>query len=335
MLVAVSGCFLTNSFDGLECEGAACVADAGGDALGAGDVVRIVDPGPDASAPARPPSCEGLPATCGSTNDCCEVRAVAGGTFARNGDAKLPATVTGFGLDRYEITVGRFRAFVRAGRGTQALPPSAGDGANAKIPGSGWTDAFTSSLVADAVALTASLKCDATYQTWTDEPGPSETRPINCLSWFEAFAFCIWDGGRLPTELEWGYAAAGGNIQRQFPWGNTFDPARVNYECTGDGSDAGVCGLADILAVGAKSPGGDGVWGQSDLVGNVSEWVLDYEAPQPTECVDCANLDGGAQRIVRGGSFAATSPYVRSTSRSTVALKLRGGTIGARCARAL
>ena len=56
------------------------------------------------------------------------------------------------------------------------------------------------------------LKCYPGYQTWLDTPGTptEEDYPINCIDWYEAFAFCIWDGGYLPTEAEWGYAAAGG-----------------------------------------------------------------------------------------------------------------------------
>jgi formylglycine-generating enzyme required for sulfatase activity len=48
-----------------------------------------------------------------------------------------PATVADFYLDKYEITVGRFRQFVNAGMGTQASPPAAGAGAHSLITGSG------------------------------------------------------------------------------------------------------------------------------------------------------------------------------------------------------
>src|SRR5689334_21712444 len=95
------------------------------------------------------PSCAGLPATCGPSGneDCCESLLVPGGTFARSYDGvdyldrSYPATVSDFYLDKYEITVGRFRAFVNAGMGTQASPPADGAGAHPKIPGSGWSSA--------------------------------------------------------------------------------------------------------------------------------------------------------------------------------------------------
>ena len=44
---------------------------------------------------------------------------------------------------------------------------------------------------------------------------------MNCVNWFEAYAFCIWDGGFLPSDTEWEYAAAGGSLQREYPWGST------------------------------------------------------------------------------------------------------------------
>jgi hypothetical protein len=92
----------------------------------------------------RPASCAGLTATCGPSNEsCCKSLLVPGGTYYRsyNGvdftDKSYPATVADFYLDKYEITVGRFRQFVNAGMGTQANPPAAGAGANPLIAGLG------------------------------------------------------------------------------------------------------------------------------------------------------------------------------------------------------
>ncbi|MCX5746586.1 MAG: hypothetical protein NT062_29265, partial [Proteobacteria bacterium] len=86
-----------------------------------------------------PVSCGTLASTCGptGTSPCCESPVVTGGTYARSydvsSDGMYPdpsygATVSTFRLDKYEVTVGRFRQFVAAGQGTQANPPLANAG---------------------------------------------------------------------------------------------------------------------------------------------------------------------------------------------------------------
>lgn len=245
-------------------------------------------------------------------------------------------------LDRYEITVGRFRAFVNAGRGTRLQPPDPASGSHPRLAGSGWNAAWISELPATTAALTASLKCDPTFQTWTDAPGANETRPLNCLSWYEAFAFCIWDGGYLPTEAEWNAAAAGGSEQRAYPWSSpaaslAVDRSRASYgdnfgtDCSGDGQRG--CAVTDLVPVGSL-PAGDGRWGHSDLAGNLWEWTLDrWAEPYPAPCNDCAQLADGDQRVLRGGSFFGDELFLRSAGRDSYLPFNRLISIGARCAR--
>jgi formylglycine-generating enzyme required for sulfatase activity len=124
------------------------------------------------------------------------------------------------------------------------------------------------------------LSCVANqHPTWTDEPGFNELQPINCVSWYEAFAFCVWDGGLLPTEAQWQYATVGGAQARTYAWGNTPPTASfVAYDCLFAGTDT--CTVDDIPEVGTH-PDGDGRYNHSDLVGSVYEWTLDWYAPYP------------------------------------------------------
>jgi formylglycine-generating enzyme len=316
--------------------------DGGPDGAATGD-------GGTGSGPAA--SCVGLPAACGAAGDdnCCTSPQVTGGTYYRgndvagdpnSGDQTAPATVGSFRLDKYEVTVGRFRAFVQAGMGTQSSPPAAGAGAHARIAGSGWDASWNPRLAADRAALLAALKCHATYQTWTDAPGANEARPMNCVSWYEASAFCAWDGGYLPTDAEWNYAAAGGDQQRAFPWSSppsslTVDGTYASYlngtNCVGDGMPG--CALTDLVLVGTK-PGGNGRWGQADLVGNVAEWTLDWFSLYPMPCTDCANLELASDRVLHGGNFGQPVFYMRMRSRSPMAPHNRSAGVGVRCARA-
>jgi formylglycine-generating enzyme required for sulfatase activity len=265
---------------------------------------------------------------------CCASTVVPGGTYNRSNDANYPATVSDFRLDRFEVTVGRFRAFVEAYPGSK---PAAGAGAHPLITGSGWDTAWdgadggsSGELPADKDALIAAVKCSSQYQTSTDTPAGNENLPMNCMTWYEAFAFCVWDGGRLPTEAEWNYAAAGGAEQRVYPWS-------IPANSTTIGSTYAVYNGASIGIVGSK-PAGDGKWGQADLSGNLWEWNLDwYKSPYPTftiPCDNCANIQDASYRVIRGGGWSDTAPGSLSSGvRGNVDPPGRGYFIGARCAR--
>jgi len=294
-------------------------------------------------------SCGSLPATCGpmGNESCCAAPLVSGGTFYRVYDVAAdmkfpdmiyPATVSTFRLDRYEVTVGRFRQFVAAGLGTMANPPVAGAGGrrlNGMENQAGWDPAWNSRLAADAAALEVALKCNG-FKTWTDAAAANENRPIVCITWYEAMAFCAWDGGFLPTLAESMYAASGGTEQRAYPWSSppgstTIDCGLTNYGSFMPPTTECVFGSS---SVGAESPAGDGRWGQADLSGNVGEYVVDAQVtPLPTPCVDCVSLSSSTLRVVHGGSFIDLEDSERSATYGL------GGTgrfdyEGFRCARA-
>jgi formylglycine-generating enzyme len=244
------------------------------------------------------PHCDQVESSCGPERDesCCAAGEVKGGLFERRNDKAYQAAVSDFTLDRFEVTVGRFRQFVESYPGNK---PKEGAGAHPRHEGSGWSAAWDAELPADRAALEAELGCDAVFRTWADGKD-NETLPINCVSWYVAFAFCAWDEGRLPTEVEWNYAASGGNQQRTYPWGDDAPTLELaNFGCD---TTMGGCG---INFVGSKSPGGDANWGQADVSGNIAEWLLDYHDVLPTTCDNCADLtDGNLGRVTRGGDFS-------------------------------
>jgi sulfatase modifying factor 1 len=145
-------------------------------------------------------------------------------------------------------------------------------------PGSGYESGWLTGFDRNVAPTEANLASDPDYATRTSTPGSRENLPINCVNWYEAYAFCIWDGGFLPSEAEWEYAAAGGSEQREYPWGSAA-PATANqyaiYGCYYNPDDAGLCtGVANIAPVGTATLGA-GRWGQLDLAGDEYQWNLD------------------------------------------------------------
>jgi formylglycine-generating enzyme len=283
--------------------------------------------GSDVTEPSAPPSCADLPSSCGSDQSasCCAASVVPGGTYNRSNLPSAPATVSAFALDEFEISVGRVRNFVHAYSQTMT-PAGSGKNPGDARPDPGWSPTWNAKLPATAALLSAALSCP--NGTFTASAGANENLPATCLSWYEAYAFCIWDGGRLPTEAEWNYAAAAGSEERVHPWGGAIPDDSFAVFCPGS------CGK--VQAVGSK-PAGNGKWGHADLVGNAWEWNLDAFANPYAQasCVDCANTSAAstAQRTFRGGSAGNDASYLLSSTRSSRDPSDHNGFVGARCAR--
>lgn len=318
------------------------VCEAGDDACNANQPQRCVDGAwasdgascggyCDAGDCKMPQSCPTFGAEqvkCG-TESCCKSKLVPGGTFKRGfdevdySDPNFPATVSPFLLDKFEVNVGRFRRFVTA---FDEVAPSLGDGKSPHIVGDkGWTANLE--LPEDRAALIAELNCGPAA-TWSDDDTENNSLPINCVRFAVAYAFCIWDGGRLPTEAEWNFAASGGEQQRAYPWPppEGEDPITPAY-ASWDGADPGP------LPVGSK-PLGDARWGQADMASNVREWVLDYYREEyPMPCVDCVHSTAEIDRVLRGGAWSLPQDALLSAGRSSLEPGEIRPTTGFRCAR--
>ena len=295
---------------------------------------------------------------CGATGEnCCTSLQVSGGIYYRSyyssGGAPIdeadPAIVSGFRLDKYVVTVGRFRQFVNAlspSDGGTGWLPSAGSGKHTHLNGGSGLNATSGGyevgwLATDdgsIISPNADPNCDVLgpYTTWTPSPSSNESLPMKCANWFDAYAFCIWDGGFLPSEAEWEYAAAGGSQQLEFPWGATSpgaDNQYAIYACNYSNASAligGVGGVSCNAPVGTPTLGA-GYWGQLDLVGETFVWNLDWYDAYANPCTDCADVSAASLRVVRGGdSFDNQSPLLPPGryARNPVA------GYGIRCARA-
>jgi len=133
----------------------------------------------------------------------------------------------------------------------------------------------------------------------------------------------------LPTEAEWELAAAGGDSNWLYPWGDTAPSSDLaNYSDTDNST------LVDVFS----KPSGAGRWGHEGLAGSVWEWALDlhddaWYGGSGSDCDDCANVTGDEARVMRGGDFQYGAQNLRAAERfpGTAAAYWLGS--GIRCAR--
>jgi formylglycine-generating enzyme required for sulfatase activity/tetratricopeptide (TPR) repeat protein len=189
---------------------------------------------------------------------------------------RFQTSVASFCLDSTEVTVGAYAECVRAGTCTAAA--------------SGTT-------------------------TCNGRHADRLTHPINCVSGEQAVAYCASRGERLPTEIEWEYAARGGPKQLKYPWG--------------DGSPDGRACWKNRMSCPVKTyPAG--AFGLFDMTGNVWEWTSSDYSPYPFP----ARPGEVHQKVYRGGSWSRRfEKWMHVGLRNRWSPKEHGAHLGFRCAR--
>ncbi|MEM6454193.1 MAG: formylglycine-generating enzyme family protein, partial [Acidobacteriota bacterium] len=170
----------------------------------------------------------------------------------------------------------------------------------------------------------------AAPEFWEDAQLNGDPQPVVGVSWHDAQAYCAWAGLQLASEAQW-EAAARGDDQREYPWGNDAPTkALANFGETGVGRTTPV----------GSYPQGAGPFGTLDQAGNVWEWCADAwsdhayrHRDRKKNPVHQAGDDEAAVRLVRGGAWddwaedlraAYRNGYVADNRRDDVGFRVSG-----------
>lgn len=188
--------------------------------------------------------------------------------------------VSGFSLQIHEVTNGQFARFVRE---TDYITLAERGGGSAVFsPTSAWR-----------------RDPGATWQTPEGVGSSIEGRgrhPVVHVALDDARAYAAWAGGRLPTEIEWEYAASLGLLEPERPDSGAFGPrgeARANiWNGRFPDDNSGEDGFVERAPVGCYPASRIGAF---DMLGNVWEWT---ETP----------FDAG-RHTMKGGSYLCAETH--------------------------
>lgn len=267
---------------------------------------------------------------------------IEGGTFAMGStqpgaraDERPVRTVSvsGFWIDRTEVTNAQFRKFVEAtGYVTTAERAPTREEIMAQLPAG-------SPEPAPEVLVPGSLVFDmptggkpggwrwAAGVHWRNPSGTGETapddHPVVHVSFDDAQAYAAWAGKRLPTEAEFEFAARGGLEGRHYGWGDELHPGgrhmANDWQGTFPMENTGSDGFVRTAPVGSFPPNG---YGLVDMAGNVWEWCGDWyhfraysmtektvRDPQGPEMSFDPQEPTVPKHVVRGGSYLCSENY--------------------------
>lgn len=122
-------------------------------------------------------------------------------------------------------------------------------------------------------------------------------RPVTCIDFHQARAYCAWAGKRLPTEEEW-EAAARGEDGRLLPW--LSDGSDVEHRVCAPSGEEETCEVGRF--VDGKSP-----FGALDMAGNAAEW---------TSTLFVTPAAPGRALVTKSGSFRHPSDILAPRRRA-------------------
>lgn len=136
--------------------------------------------------------------------------------------------------------------------------------------------------------------------------------PVNCVSWEQATTYCADRGARLPTEVEWEYAARGGPLMLKYSWGEGTPDGRACWKTNR------TCVTRSFAS---------GAYGLYDMQGNVWEWTSSAYGLYPWPASEHSS------RVYRGGSWSRRfEKWMSSTLRNRMRQTEWGSHLGFRCA---
>jgi formylglycine-generating enzyme required for sulfatase activity len=153
-----------------------------------------------------------------------------------------------------------------------------------------------------------------------------QDHPAVRVTWWEAYLYCAWLGGRLPSEAQWEAACRAGS-ETAYAYGHEIDRTHANFNCGTTQT------LHRTVPVGSQSPAN--AFGLHDMHGNMWEWCLDtYDEDFFIQALDedpVCKLPS-AYRVARGGSWNDPAHALRSAFRNRLLPESRMDNIGFRLA---